>query len=76
MTNLLTTKAVAELLGLSPATIRRYTKQGKLPCHRINCRTLRYNHEDITHLAVRHNDAASNTVKPTAGDAEDQGGVQ
>lgn len=43
----LTTKDVAEILRLSPLTILRWRKNGKLPFMKLSYRTLRYKKSDI-----------------------------
>lgn len=43
---LLKTEEVAELLRVSPLTIRAWRFQGLLPCVRLG-RAVRYRHEDI-----------------------------
>jgi len=42
-----TAAEVAEKLGLSEITVRRYTSAGAFPCHRIG-RSVRYTDEDVT----------------------------
>ena len=49
--DLLTVREVAELLRVSPLTIKRWGKRGKLPAIRINSRgDRRYKKEDIEKL--------------------------
>lgn len=44
---LLTTREVAEWLGLSPETVLRRWRAGELPGHRIASNVLRFNEADI-----------------------------
>lgn len=49
--DLLTVKEVAELLRVSPLTIKRWGKRGKLPAIRINSRgDRRYRKESVLYL--------------------------
>lgn len=49
--DLLTVKEVAELLRVSPLTIKRWGKRGKLPAIRINSRgDRRYKKESVLYL--------------------------
>lgn len=49
--DLLTVREVADLLRVSPLTIKRWGKKGKLPAIRINSRgDRRYRKEDILRL--------------------------
>ena len=47
MERLLTTKEVANLLGVKPNTIRKYTMEKKIPFIKINEKMVRYKEEDI-----------------------------
>ena len=52
---LLTTRQVAELLSLSPATVLRRWRAGELPGYRIASNVLRFRADDLeTWLAERH----------------------
>jgi excisionase family DNA binding protein len=52
---LLTTRQVAELLGLSPATVLRRWRAGELPGYRIASNVLRFNEaEVVAWLEARH----------------------
>jgi excisionase family DNA binding protein len=44
---LLTTRQVAELLGLSPATVLRRWRAGELPGYRLGSNVLRFSARDI-----------------------------
>jgi excisionase family DNA binding protein len=47
MSPLLTARAVAALLGLSPATVRDWTRAGKLPALRLPSGAWRYRREEL-----------------------------
>ena len=44
---LLTTREVAELLGLSPATVLRRWRAGELPGYRLGSNVLRFSAHDV-----------------------------
>jgi excisionase family DNA binding protein len=44
---LLTTRQVAELLGLSPATVLRRWRDGSLPGYRLGSNVLRFRESDV-----------------------------
>ena len=44
---LLSRAQVAAQLNLCPHTVARYTRQGLLPCLRVNARLIRYRSEDV-----------------------------
>ena len=44
---LLTTRQVGELLGLSPATVLRHWRAGKIPGYRLGSNVLRFDLADI-----------------------------
>ncbi|MBL7078047.1 helix-turn-helix domain-containing protein [Candidatus Shapirobacteria bacterium] len=51
MPDLLTVREVAELLRVSPLTVKRWGKRGKLPAIRINARgDRRYRKEQVLYL--------------------------
>ena len=47
MTCILSAEQLAETLGLDVETIRKMTRDGLLPFHRIGARTIRYNLPDV-----------------------------
>lgn len=47
MDRLLTCEEVAKLLSLKDLTVRRWTKEGKIPCVRIGGRAVRYRPSDL-----------------------------
>ena len=46
-TDLLTLREAAALLKLTPVTIKRWLKQGRLPAYRVGPRAIRIKHEDL-----------------------------
>lgn len=44
---LLTTREVAELLGLSPEAVLRRVRRGELPCFRLSSKVLRFRESEI-----------------------------
>lgn len=66
--DLLTVKEVAEVLRVSPLTIKRWGKRGKLPAIRINSRgDRRYKKEAVLWLLgiTQKSSSTSNTVQPS-----------
>jgi excisionase family DNA binding protein len=47
LTPLLTTREVAEQLGLSPATVLRRWRAGELPGYRLGSNVLRFDERDV-----------------------------
>ena len=45
--NLLSTKETAEMLGVSPSTVRRWSDDGTLPCYRIGTSGYRKFDKDV-----------------------------
>ena len=67
MTRLLTTREVADRLGLSPATILRRWRAGELPGFRIAANCLRFDEAEITEwLHARRRDDYLQTTAPNA----------
>lgn len=54
MDELLTRDDVAKLLKVTPITVYRLTKQGKLPAIKIGKRFVRYKKPDVLELINRH----------------------
>lgn len=50
-TDLLTTAEVAELLKVSPVTVARWKKQGRLPAYKLGPRAVRFRRADVAALA-------------------------
>ncbi|OGJ15698.1 MAG: hypothetical protein A2632_00235 [Candidatus Pacebacteria bacterium RIFCSPHIGHO2_01_FULL_46_16] len=69
--DLLTVREVADLLRVSPLTIKRWGKRGKLPAIRINSRgDRRYKKEAVLWLlGVTPPEESSETMPETADDA-------
>ena len=44
---LLTTRELAECLGLAPDTVRRWARTGRIPAIRVNARTIRFVLEEV-----------------------------
>jgi excisionase family DNA binding protein len=62
---LLTTREVAELLGLSPKSVLRRWRAGELPGYRLGGTVLRFEREDLdAYLRARRSRAAAPTVRP------------
>ena len=51
-----TADQVADLLNLHTETVRKHTRQGLFPCHRIG-RAVRYTRDDIDQYLTRWEDA-------------------
>lgn len=47
---LLTTKEAAQLLKVSPVTIKRYLRQGRLPAYHVGPRAIRIRKADLTQV--------------------------
>lgn len=47
ITQLMDVNRVAEILGIHPQSVRRLTRDGKLPCVRISRKVVRYSMEHI-----------------------------
>lgn len=59
--DLLTVREVAEILRVSPLTLKRWGKRGKLPAIRINSRgDRRYRKEQVLYLLGINPDSANN----------------
>lgn len=58
--SLLTARDVAELLGVTPATVLRWTRQGALPAVRLPSGQIRYRPEELDAWLLR---------RATAGDS-------
>ena len=66
--DLLTVREVAELLRVSPLTIKRWGKRGKLPAIRINSRgDRRYKKEAVLWLLgiTQKSSTSSDTIQPS-----------
>jgi len=57
---LVNAKTLAEILDLPPASVRRYAREGKLPCSRIG-RLLRFDIDEVKY-AIKKGDCV---VSPT-----------
>jgi hypothetical protein len=57
--------AAAALLGLSPATLRRYELQGILPAVKLNSRITLYREDDVLKLASGEVEAGSTKATAT-----------
>ena len=44
---LLTTRVVAERLGVKPTTLRRWAREGRVPSYRVGRKTLRFDLADV-----------------------------
>lgn len=66
--DLLTVKEVAEILRVSPLTIKRWGKRGKLPAIRINSRgDRRYKKEAVLWLlGITQKAASANSTSPAS----------
>lgn len=66
--DLLTVKEVAEILRVSPLTIKRWGKRGKLPAIRINSRgDRRYKKEAVLWLlGITQKTPSSDSTSPTS----------
>ena len=66
--DLLTVREVAEVLRVSPLTIKRWGKRGKLPAIRINSRgDRRYKKEAVLWLlGITQKNTPSNTTNPAS----------
>jgi excisionase family DNA binding protein len=54
MTRLLTTRAVADLLGLHPETVLRRWRAGELPGYRISSNALRFDADEVAAWLEQH----------------------
>ena len=52
---LLTAKQAGEIIGVHPATLRRYEKQGKINVLRITSRKVRYDYAEVIAFANEDN---------------------
>jgi excisionase family DNA binding protein len=71
MTGLLTARAVADLLDVTPATILRWTRAGELPAVRLPSGQVRYREDELNDwLSLRATPTATLrvTVPATPGD--------
>jgi excisionase family DNA binding protein len=68
LTPLLTTAEAAELLHLSPFTIRQYATNGVLPVVRVNARVLRFARADVAALMA----PAKKRTRPPAKTSESE----
>ena len=60
-TNLVNTKTLAEILDLPPTSVRRYAREGKLPCKRIG-RLLRFDIDDVNKAISGGDNVAASTT--------------
>jgi excisionase family DNA binding protein len=75
MSALMTAREVADLLGVSPETILRWTRRGELPAIRLPGGALRYREDDLHQwLDTRATLPATPTERPRA--ASTAGGMQ
>jgi len=44
---LITTEELAQRLGVTPATVIRWAREGNIPEVRLSCRTRRFDYEDV-----------------------------
>ena len=63
MTRLLTLTEAGELYGISPHTIRRWARLGKLPVVRLGGRTLRFRVEDLENTVKERRVPARETAR-------------
>jgi excisionase family DNA binding protein len=66
---LYTTREVARMLGLSPATVRMWVWQGRIPVVRLR-RAVRISRADLDALVARSREEASYPLHHTAGRLE------
>ena len=52
--HLLNRKEVASLLGISVSSLRRWEKAGRIEKHRLSCRTIRFDPQEIDKI-IREN---------------------
>ena len=68
MSPLMTTREVAELLRVSPATVLRWAQAGKLPSVRLSSAVLRFDADELD-AALRERATPSRGVSPAPKDA-------
>jgi len=61
---LLTTREVAELLGLSPATVLRRWRAGELPGYRLGSNVLRFSAAELSQWLEAHHEGAPPQLQP------------
>jgi len=66
--DLLTVEEVAARFRLSKATIRRWTREGKLPVHRMSTQTIRYLRADVERV-IKESKAKPPTTAPRSSTA-------
>lgn len=62
---LITVQELAELLSLPPASVRRYAREGRLPCYRIN-RLLRFDIDEVK-AAIKEGDSVASSTATDKG---------
>jgi excisionase family DNA binding protein len=69
-TSLLTTREVADRLGLAPATVLRWAQAGKLPAVYLSSRAVRFRAEDLATFLEERATPRRGTPSPTPNAAQ------
>lgn len=61
---LLTTREVADRLGLNPETVLRWARRGKLPAHYLSSRAIRFDELELDAWLVARANGADTFTRP------------